>query len=514
MLGPVYSLELRLAARRAQKRPWRWLYSAFLFLAALILPYVLIFKESSALGLAADGLIALLTGLQLAAILLIAPAFAAGSIADEKRRGMLDFLLTTPLSSGEIVLGKWLGQTTQVFHLISPAYVMLPLLAGAIGDPAQPLFVAIALQIMLLYAVVALGLFASALTRSTAKAIVSVYIILGSVLAAEQLLGAPVIGPSLWALPGRIDVSTEHYLIAFGSLAFLALVCLVLGAWCLRPAHERQQSAAVKAPGRWWDRPPIADAPMRWKERFVGDWFSIPLWRILPRWLKCILFACGTAVIAFSFPHPETFVVLAVSQFLLSGLFVAVRAAGAITDERENQTWDSLLTTHLDMYQIVRGKLWGQIDALRPYLLAYIGPALVGAILTDWFAAFMVIYAWIASWVFLYYFGAVGISCSATATSTWRSVAGTLISGMVSLLPTVPMLMMVMFATGAFFYATLSFVLPAAPLAWILTAVFAVIALIAGSAMLFAETEARLTQAEKELTGQRAETGAWPARSH
>jgi hypothetical protein len=278
-------------------------------------------------------------------------------------------------------------------------------------------------------------------------------------------------------------------------LGLLTLVCLALATWRLRPAQQRKQQAAPHLKGRWWDRPPIGDAPMRWKERFVGDWLSLPIWRALPRWLKCALWAGLIACIALAWPERETFIALGAGQFVFSGLFVAIRSAGAITGERANQTWDSLLTTQMDAYQIVRGKLWGQIDAIRPYLLAYLGPALLGAMLTGPWEIAWIVCTWLASWVYLYHLGAAGISYSIKATSTWRSILTTLTVGNYSFVSTLAL-------TGILF-GLVGLVIHSVVLrgVWPGTAalVFVVLAPGPGLLWIFVGTEQVLQEAEQEL---------------
>src|SRR5205814_3834281 len=51
-------------------------------------------------------------------------------------------------------------------------------------------------------------------------------------------------------------------------------------------------------------------------------------------------------------------------------LGIGLRAAVAISSERERGTWDGLLTSPLDGGEIVRGKLFGSLHALWPLLLA------------------------------------------------------------------------------------------------------------------------------------------------
>ena len=54
---------------------------------------------------------------------------------------------------------------------------------------------------------------------------------------------------------------------------------------------------------------------------------------------------------------------------------------GAISSERERQTWEALLLTPLSAGQIIRGKLWGVMAASYWYLLAYAAPAVTLSVL-------------------------------------------------------------------------------------------------------------------------------------
>lgn len=408
MLGPVYTLEWQQAIRRAQQLRWRWVYVGILAieLAALLIEAftkTILEPKFAEFAVIAESAFLLFLAQQTIAILIAAPAFAAGSISDERQRGTLDFLLMTPLSSGEIIVGKWLGQATQALYLVSPGYIVLALLSALLGDGARSFYWPMAEQIAILYALTALSQLLSLWSQSTARAIIGVYAFLAFVVAAQWLLDVPMSGPNLWLshIHERISIPAIYYLRDIGGLALLTIVSLSLSIWRLRPAYEKHR-AGSRTLGRWWDRPPIADAPMRWKERFIGDWTSIPVWRHLPRWVRYGVVSAAVILVVAIWPQIECFMLLSVVQLLASGLFVAIRAAGAITSERENQTWDSLLTTHLDAYQIVRGKLWGQIDAVQPYLFAYIAPAVITSCWIEPLILPWIILLWLASWVLLY----------------------------------------------------------------------------------------------------------------
>ena len=62
---------------------------------------------------------------------------------------------------------------------------------------------------------------------------------------------------------------------------------------------------------------------------------------------------------------------------LVAGLVIGIRCSGAVTGEREKQTWEALLLTPLETRQLIRGKFWGICGATWPYLLAYTIPALL-----------------------------------------------------------------------------------------------------------------------------------------
>src|SRR5439155_19378600 len=111
---------------------------------------------------------------------------------------------------------------------------------------------------------------------------------------------------------------------------------------------------------------------------------------------------------------------------MLAGLVIGIRCSGAVTGEREKNTWEALLLTPLDTRQLIRGKLWGIIGASLPYLIAYAVPALGFALLGGPGALFWVV-IWLAvTFLAMYFVGAAGLWCSVRSKSSWRSLVGTL----------------------------------------------------------------------------------------
>ena len=67
-------------------------------------------------------------GFQVSIGLLLLSVMASTSLAEERARGSMDLILTTPLSTGEIVIGKWLGA-----YRVVPLLAVLPALVIAAG---------------------------------------------------------------------------------------------------------------------------------------------------------------------------------------------------------------------------------------------------------------------------------------------------------------------------------------------------------------------------------------------
>ncbi len=98
-----------------RRRPSRWIRGVWLAYVILAIgSFAMAFDMS---GPAGDRLPAWVSGVQVLVGLLLASVTAVTSLADERLCGSLDVLLTTPLSTRQIVLGKWLASFRTVLLL-------------------------------------------------------------------------------------------------------------------------------------------------------------------------------------------------------------------------------------------------------------------------------------------------------------------------------------------------------------------------------------------------------------
>jgi ABC-type transport system involved in multi-copper enzyme maturation permease subunit len=114
-----------------RNRPSRWARVVGLVFVTLAAGFSLIALVDGNSG----WLQAWVNGLQVSAGLLLLSVTAATSLAEERVRGSLDVLLATPLSTREIVLGKWLG----TYRAVPPLAVLpvLVVLGGGDRDAQQ-----------------------------------------------------------------------------------------------------------------------------------------------------------------------------------------------------------------------------------------------------------------------------------------------------------------------------------------------------------------------------------------
>jgi ABC-type transport system involved in multi-copper enzyme maturation permease subunit len=116
------------------RRPGRWglvLWGLYALLALGCTATIAVLTTSAAPGRRAAG--GLLNALQVSAGMLLFSLSAATSLAEERARGSLDVLLTTPLSTASIVWGKWWGTFRAVPVLAVPPGLALAAVAWRHG---------------------------------------------------------------------------------------------------------------------------------------------------------------------------------------------------------------------------------------------------------------------------------------------------------------------------------------------------------------------------------------------
>jgi ABC-2 type transport system permease protein len=218
-----------------------WLLSGLFITAILLGPEGLLaqaatldqFGQAPAVDLAYEfikGFLGILSSLSL----FILPILSMGLYAEERKRGTLELLATSPLTNWSVAIGKLLGVLTFYIALLLPVMLCEGIALSGAEPPVPPMVFLLAhVGLVLLSAsVLALGMFVSSLTDSTVlSAILTFALVL--VLWVMDAIASAVTGPVGEALQhlsmlqhfndltqGILDTSS---LILFGSFIVLGV---------------------------------------------------------------------------------------------------------------------------------------------------------------------------------------------------------------------------------------------------------------------------------------------------
>jgi ABC-type transport system involved in multi-copper enzyme maturation permease subunit len=367
---------------------------------------------------------------QLGTILFLVPALFGGVIADEKQRKTMHYLMASRLSSAEIVLDKLAARLLHVgtFILLGlPVMslltlfggVALNLVAGAYLETLSITFFAASLSILI-----------STVARRVRQGVLIAYVFIIAWLIVPPLADSVTawlypnfyqwFGPvNDWALNagplGLMTLYNRNAMRAFitpgavgpsllelscwmvGMQVGLGLLFIWIAARRLRPIFRRQEEsrprltwfgsrARARAP-RWLKRPECGADAMLWKERHFARTDVFTKLVILP----ATIILTVTVILGGRFDETvrESFVdvwskgygvstrdTIALNTTLryISPLYltlwllaVAGAAASSVSFEREQDTWDSLVSTPLSGWEILRGKSVGVLWGLRGF---------------------------------------------------------------------------------------------------------------------------------------------------
>ncbi|CAN5317366.1 hypothetical protein BH11PLA2_BH11PLA2_00260 [soil metagenome] len=427
--------------------------------------------------------------IQFIIVALLTPVYVAGTIAVEKERKTLEFLFATDLRNREIIFGKL---AARVLTLVMYVLAGLPLLAlvqlfGGI-DPEQ-LLAATSAAVFLTVGLSAVSIHVSTSLKRARDAIVLSYLVVVVYLLVSWILAILVSipfgsgwwntpfslgkyslavsdfvflladGNPIWAITrlsargvmggtGLVDVLRDF--IIFWTVASFALLCSsifrlrrVALAQSYGPVKQKSLFIHPKAKAtdkrrevrdRDFDRPPVGDNPVLWKEVFVDSTFKGGcLGRMVGGIILALVFVSfGIIVYQVFFDSYRTWSsnsglwedfseavnvwARIVTGVLGTLMFISatMRGASAISGEKDKDCWISLMGTPMSAEEILIGKFWGCVLSLRRafavMLLVWAMALCCGAI-----NPLMMIVMLFLTAVYVSAFSWVGLYCSMTA---------------------------------------------------------------------------------------------------
>ncbi|MFM9996763.1 MAG: ABC transporter permease subunit [Phycisphaerales bacterium] len=442
-LAPLNPIAVRLVQNGSRRTRHLYIRSAYLAVLIVVLLWALLLNTDQdamsyrALAEAGASSFEWIAYLQIGLICVLAPVFMAGAIAQEANPRTWDILLTTPLSSLQIVLGNLLGRLFFVLALLACSLPLFALTQFFGGVPGRSIFASYAVAgcAAVLVGAIAIALSVSRLVGR--RAVFAFYVSVVTYIAVTWAIdygltsvgrgagpaGAGVtwmtaINPFL-ALNALLNPSGYPRAEAGPGVQLSGLAAWFLGApvttWCvgsllLSLALIGASTFTVRAGGLgaigvgsvgvpWYRRAfglggagaehraprPVWVNPIAWREAAARN---ATLGRVIARWsFIAVGGAWGASLVVMHFTGVFTTATLRIAllatvwaELAVATLVAINMAATAISREREDGTLDLLIITPITASQYLTGKLRGLVAYMLPLLAVPIGTLLIAGL--------------------------------------------------------------------------------------------------------------------------------------
>jgi ABC-type transport system involved in multi-copper enzyme maturation permease subunit len=481
--GPVFNIELITTARRARYYVIRFAYGMLLLFflwqnnpelysrSSRPVERGMSIQEMAAFGRAIFNTFLTVQG---AAVLFLTPSLVAGVIADEKQRKTLHYLLASRLTSGEIIVGKLAARLLHVGIFLTIGLPVLSLVSLFGGVDPQLVLISYAATLTTTVFLASMAILISTLARRPREAIALAYVLelawlfIPTFLTLTMTMGGPFwvrlygwIRPvNEWIAPSSpfhlTTLNTSSGPVLFEALLWMMGLQLAYGAVFvllamarLRPVFRKEGEgsrwlAAAGRGRRLLPRPECGDDAMLWKERYVSRTSGTT--KLVAGLLGLLV---GGLLASSVYEYARlAFIELAANGYgslgsnqarndlsgflrlvgtliyIAWGLAIAVAASSGIAQEREADTWITLVSTPLSGLEIVRAKMFGAFWGLRGLGVLMLGLWLLGvaagAVHPLAFLAVVVETA-----VFLWFVAALGLCLSVRAKNSARAMTAT-----------------------------------------------------------------------------------------
>jgi ABC-type transport system involved in multi-copper enzyme maturation permease subunit len=452
-LCPVFAFEWLRASRRWQLYAMRCLFVALLLVGVYIvwlaevgnpdrLPTI---RQQAQVG---EKLYYAMVGIQLALVLLAAPAATAGAVCLDKTRGALVHLLVTDLSAVEIILGKLAARLMPVLGLIGCSLPLLFLSTLFGGLDPEALIGAILVTLGVAVLGCSLALMLSVWASKTYEVLLATYMVWTLVMLANPIWKAvtrstPALAPPPWfedlnpfwlafapySNPGTVRMSEQAGFLGVCLALSAGLVLLAIAR--VRPVTVRQMSRSDRPRPRrarfelgvlfrWLPGPSLDSNPVLWREwhrTTASRWVRLVWFLYIGLACVCTLAAIIQAKSRGGFAVRELPLFVNAFQVAIGLLLLSIGAVTSLAEERVRGSLEVLLTTPLPTRSILWGKWWG---AYRRVPLQTILPCALCAVLLEYPGKWLPVYL-MAGLVLAY---GAAITSLGLALATWLTRLG------------------------------------------------------------------------------------------
>ena len=419
LTGPVFDKELRVSSRKRRNYVLRFAYISLLLTLLLFIWINIVDYRStnviqvSRMAQAGRDIVSFIVWFQFIAAQLIAIIMLSNSISDEIYHKTLGMLMTTPITSLQIVMGKLFSKIFQLILLLAISFPLLAIVRIFGGVPWKYVLSSLFITFTTVLFISSLSLFFSIFCRKSYIVIILTVLTLLTLFALIPFLYIAFINltgmyrtvheatllfilfePNPYlafyfqtmatlnpgSLPGSFFLSIYvHCSIMLAASSVLLLLSIIL----VRKVALRQATGQSLSPLRRRKAKngkvvsetkgqsgtiSVIGPPILWKELILPVRKRTRIYRII----GAIIFLLLLFYSYWFFIEENAIADKAVQVFYalifmgLAALFTIVLSATSITSEKESRSWPLLLTTTLDDSQIVIGKFYGVLSRSMP----------------------------------------------------------------------------------------------------------------------------------------------------
>jgi ABC-2 type transport system permease protein len=419
LTGPVFDKELRVSSRKRRNYVLRFAYiSLLLTLLLFIWINVVDYRNTnviqvSRMAQAGKDIVSFIVWFQFCAAQLIAIIMLSNSISDEIYHKTLGMLMTTPITSLQIVMGKLFSKIFQLLLLLAISLPLLAIVRMFGGVPWKYVISSLSITFTTVLFISSLSLFFSIFCRKSYVVIILTVLTLFALFALIPFLYVAFINltgiyktvhettlliilfePNPYlafyfqtmaalnpgSLPGSFFLSVYvHCSIMLAASSVLLLLSIILvRRVALRQAtgqllaSRRRRTAKngkiISESKRHSATISVIGPPVLWKELILPVRKRTRIYRIIGAiiFLLLLFYSYWFFMVENAIADKAVQVFYALIFMGLAALFTIVLSATSITSEKESRSWPLLLTSTLNDSQIVIGKFYGALSRSMP----------------------------------------------------------------------------------------------------------------------------------------------------
>ena len=442
LTGPIFDKELRVSSRRKRNYTLRLIYVILLTIFVAIVWLSVVKSEGSSvyeksrMALAGKTIVSTIVTFQFIATQVIAVIMLSTSISDEIYHRTLGLLMTTPIGSFQIVMGKLFSKLLQIILLLAISLPLLAIVRIFGGVPWNYVLSSLCITLTAVIFAGTLSLYFSINNRRAYVVIIKTVVTLGvlyffiptitTILLRPRWLNVPVFGNPVIQFPllaallhlnpfGAISVNTAimisptaaamipaaptgttllywplHCMLMLGATAMLVAVSVkIVRKVALRQATGQIESVTnrvrvkrSKKPSSRREKQPelpgvvrrVTGSPVLWRE------LRAPMIQGAEGRNSIIGLAVAIIALLITYGTCERYLDEAFTQMgyvlmftVIGSVFTIILSATSITSEKEMRSWPILLATSMDDRHILMGKAIGVFRRCLPIWLLMAG---------------------------------------------------------------------------------------------------------------------------------------------